>query len=171
AARLRASRAAGALLLALPEIEAARTVALYAATPEEADPSAALGTLLARGVRVLFPRVVGPDLEFAAGDPAELRPGHRGIPEPLGGAVDPAEIDLIVVPGLAFDRGGARLGRGGGHYDRTLARLPARVVRVGFCFDFQVVDRVPRGPLDQPVDLVVTDRRVIRVPSVECGRG
>jgi 5-formyltetrahydrofolate cyclo-ligase len=67
-----------------------------------------------------------------------------------------------VVPGLAFDADGSRLGQGGGHYDRTLPRLRPDAVRVAFCFDFQVVARVPRAPLDQPVDVIVTERRVIR---------
>jgi len=161
--RLQDSQAAESLLLALPELAAADTVALYAATAGEANPASSLAVLLDRGVRPVFPRVAGADLEFAAiHDMDELRPGHRGIAEPAGGAIDLAEIEVIVVPGLAFDGDGVRLGQGGGHYDRTLARLSDRVLRVGFCFDFQVVERVPRGPHDQPVDLVVTDRRVIR---------
>jgi 5-formyltetrahydrofolate cyclo-ligase len=116
----------------------------------------------------VFPRVVGPHLEFATiGDPGELRPGHRGIPEPAGQVFDPAEIDVVVVPGLGFGEDGMRLGRGGGHYDRTLSRLPASAVRVGFCFDCQVVEHVPRGPLDQPVDVIVTERRVIRADRTQ----
>jgi 5-formyltetrahydrofolate cyclo-ligase len=162
-ARLRASRAATSRLLALPELGTALTVAVYAATPEEADPVDALPALLDRGVRAVFPRVVGPELEFAVVfEPDELRPGHRGILEPAGQVIEPADIDVIVVPGLGFDREGTRLGRGGGHYDRTLSRLPASLVRVGFCFDVQVVERVPRGPHDHPVDVIVTDQRVIR---------
>jgi len=162
-ARLRASRAAVSRLLALPELAAARTVALYAASRDEADPIGALPAMLDRGVRAVFPRVVGPHLEFApARDPGELRPGHRGIGEPAGPLVDLAEIDVVVVPGLGFGEDGMRLGRGGGHYDRTLSRFPASAVRVGFCFDCQVVEHVPRGALDQPVDVIVTERRVIR---------
>jgi 5-formyltetrahydrofolate cyclo-ligase len=162
-ARLTASRAAVSRLLALPELEGGRTVALYAATPNEADPMGALAVLVDRGARVVFPRVVGPHLEFAAvRDPRELRPGHRGIGEPAGQVVDPAELDAVVVPGLGFGEDGMRLGRGGGHYDRTLSRLPASTVRVGFCFDCQVVEHVPRGPHDQHVAVIVTDRRVIR---------
>ena len=153
-------------LLALPELEAARTVAIYAATDEEADPLGTLPALLERGTRTAFPRVLGPELEFAlVRDLSELRPGHRGILEPAGPVVDPAEIDAIVVPGLGFDERGMRLGRGGGHYDRTLSRLAPRVARIGFCFDLQVVERVPHGPLDQPVDVIVTERRLIRPPT------
>jgi 5-formyltetrahydrofolate cyclo-ligase len=163
--RVRACRAATSRLLALPELEAARTVAVYASTLEEADPAEALPVLLQRGLRTAFPRVAGPDLEFVpVHDPSELQPGHRGILEPVGPAIDLAEIDVMVVPGLGFDPTGARLGRGGGHYDRTLARVPASVLRVGFCFDEQVVERIPRGLYDQHVHVIVTDRRLIRVP-------
>jgi 5-formyltetrahydrofolate cyclo-ligase len=167
-ARLTASHAAVSRLLALPELEGARTVALYAGTREEADPMGALAALLDRGVRAVFPRVVGPQLEFAAvRDPGELRPGHRGIAEPAGPLVDPAEIDVVVVPGLGFGEDGVRLGRGGGHYDRTLSRLPASAVRVGFCFDCQVVEHVPRRSHDQRVAVIVTDRRVIRAARTQ----
>ena len=161
--RDRASRAAEARLLAIPELSAPRTVALYAATFDEADPTRALPVLLERGVRVVFPRVAGPDLEFVpVTDPGELLAGHRGIGEPAGPAIDVTEIDVMVVPGLAFDADGMRLGRGGGHYDRTLPRLRPDATRVAFCFDFQVVPHVPRAPHDQRVDVIVTDRRVIR---------
>jgi 5-formyltetrahydrofolate cyclo-ligase len=115
----------------------------------------------------VFPRVVGPYLDFGpARDPGELRPGHRDIPEPAGPHVDLAEIDVVVVPGLGFGEDGMRLGRGGGHYDRTLSRLPAAAVRVGFCYDCQVVEHVPRGAHDQPVDLIVTDQRVVRAARI-----
>ena len=138
-------------------------MALYAATFDEADPTRALPVLLERGVRVVFPRVAGPDLEFVpVTDPGELRAGHRGIGEPAGPAIDVAEIDVMVVPGLAFDTDGMRLGRGGGHYDRTLPRLRATAIRVAFCFDFQVVPQVPKDAHDQHVDVIVTDQRVIR---------
>jgi 5-formyltetrahydrofolate cyclo-ligase len=170
-ARLTASRAAVSRLLALPELEGGRTVALYAATRDEADPMGALAVLLDSGARVVFPRVVGPYLEFAAvRDSSDLRPGHHGIGEPPGEVVDPAEIDVVVVPGLGFGGDGMRLGRGGGHYDRTLSRLPASAVRVGFCFDCQVVDHVPRGPHDERVAVIVTDQRVIRAGLVAGAR-
>jgi 5-formyltetrahydrofolate cyclo-ligase len=160
--RLEASRAATYRLLALPELKAARTVALYAATPEEADPADALRALRERSVRVTFPRVAGPDLEFApVRDASELQRGHQGILEPASPSIDLTEIDAMMVPGLAFDRQGMRLGRGGGHYDRTLSRLERRVLRIGFCFDFQLMEQIPHGPLDQAVNVIVTECRVI----------
>jgi 5-formyltetrahydrofolate cyclo-ligase len=76
--------------------------------------------------------------------------------------VDPASIDLVVTPGLAFDRRGRRLGYGGGHYDRFLRRLPPSTIRVGIGFAAQVVDRVPAGPTDEPLDALVTEEGLIR---------
>lgn len=81
--------------------------------------------------------------------------------------VTPEAIDVVIVPGLAFDRSGFRLGYGGGHYDRFLRRLPDRSLRVGLAFHSQVVDRVPRGSGDERLHLVLTDRETIdcRAPA------
>ncbi len=160
-ARLAASRAACRRLLDLPALVGAGTVALYAARPEEADPSPALEPLAGRGIRLLLPRVSGIELDFVAisvGTP--LRPGPRGVLEPDGEPVEAAAIDVIVVPGLGFGRDGGRLGSGGGHYDRALARLPASTTRIGFCFACQLVERLPQEPHDQAVDLIVTELEV-----------
>ncbi len=77
----------------------------------------------------------------------------------------PRSIDLVVVPGLAFDTHGNRLGRGGGFYDRFLSRLRHGATSVGLAFDFQIVDTVPADERDVSVDLVVTDRRLISAHS------
>ena len=148
----------------LPELRRAGTVLLYAASGQEADPGGLLPTLLARGVRTLYPRVRGAHLELVdARDLRALQLGYRGIAEPVGRAVDPAVVDVALVPGVAFDLRGGRLGQGGGHYDRLLAALPSTAVRVGLCFACQVVTRVPREPHDAAVDLLVTDRVTHRV--------
>jgi 5-formyltetrahydrofolate cyclo-ligase len=73
------------------------------------------------------------------------------------------EMDLILVPALAFDETGARLGQGGGWYDRALAGLPTPVLTVGIAFDFQIIDFVPREAHDQSVALIVTDQRAIEI--------
>ncbi len=70
------------------------------------------------------------------------------------------DLDAVLVPGLAFDLNGRRLGRGGGHYDRFLVRLRPDCLRVGVCFEGQIVDTVPADPWDQPVDAVVTEAGV-----------
>lgn len=156
--RREASQRAVARLLVLPEVRRARTVLLYAAVDDEADPATALKVLIDRGVRTLYPRVRGDHLDLvAAADLMTLTLGYRGIKEPVGPAIDPEVVDLAVIPGVAFDRLGGRLGQGGGHYDRLLARMPPETVRVGFAFACQVVPRVPREDHDQAVDIVVTE--------------
>ena len=98
---------------------------------------------------------------------SDLQPSRFGILEPLPDAVffEPVELDLILLPGVAFDRFGRRLGRGRGFYDRGLAR--AQEVpgprRLGVGFDFQLVERVPVGELDQPVHGVLTERGLLPV--------
>lgn len=169
AERRSASDAAVARLLALPELRRARTVLLYAPLREEADPTTtSLPVLRDRGIRTLFPRVRGDELELvAATDLTGLALGYRGIREPAGPTVDPEDVDVAVVPGVAFDVVGGRLGQGGGHYDRLLLLLPDDCVRVGFCFSCQVVPFVPCEAHDEPVDLVVTQRATYRTRSRE----
>ena len=75
--------------------------------------------------------------------------------------MDPAEIDLVLVPGLAFDAAGGRLGRGGGFYDRFLATLGPAAARVGVAFDAQILPEVPTDGLDARMSCVVTDARVM----------
>jgi 5-formyltetrahydrofolate cyclo-ligase len=100
-----------------------------------------------------------------AGD--ALMPGRFGIPEPDGFSLVtimlPA-IDIVIVPGVAFDAEGGRVGFGGGYYDCTLAwnRNARRPTLIGLAYDFQIVDRCPTDELDVPVDMVVTDARVLQ---------
>lgn len=95
----------------------------------------------------------------------DLAPGYRGILEPDSERCPSAEADrlgAVLVPGLAFDLAGRRLGQGGGHYDRFLARLPKRVVTIGLAYDWQVIDTVPAGELDQRVQYLATPTRFLR---------
>jgi len=115
--------------------------------------------------RIALPRVAGDELVFHwVADREELLPGKFGIPEPCAEA-SPAgnEFDLILVPGLAFDLRGGRLGRGKGFYDRFLAE--ARGLRAGVCFDDQLVDGVPLEPHDLRMDFVVTPSAIYRCGS------
>ena len=158
-----ASRAAVDRLVRLPEVWRAGVVALYVAMAEEIDPSGAVPLLRDRGIRTLFPRVRGEHLDLAeASDPHALPGGFRGIREPTGPAIDPGVVDVAILPGVAFDLDGGRLGHGGGHYDRLLPLLPDDTVRIGLGFSCQVVPRVPREDHDALVDLVVTDHAVHR---------
>lgn len=154
-----ASAAIGDRLLRQPRLQRPGHVLVYAATDDEVDLAGAIGPLRERRVRTLFPRVRGEQLELvAASDLLTLQLGYRGIREPSGPRIDPGIVDVAVVPGVAFDPHGGRLGHGGGHYDRLLAQLPPDCLRVGTCFSAQVVPRVPREDHDEPVDLVLTER-------------
>jgi 5-formyltetrahydrofolate cyclo-ligase len=128
------------------------------------DPLALLARLRP-GVRVLFPRSVPGDrrLRFAACAPGELVPGPLGAREPPSGAPDvaPDEIDCVLVPGLGFSLDGHRLGRGGGHYDATLAAMP-RATRIGVAFEAQLMPTLPREPHDASLDALVTEARTLR---------
>jgi 5-formyltetrahydrofolate cyclo-ligase len=161
-----ASAAAEERLWRLPELRTARTLALYTAHGGEVDLAGLATRCRDRGVRTALPRVTRDALVLVAtAADEELHPGYRGIAEPTGPPLDPGEIDLVVLPGVAFDPLGGRLGRGGGHYDRLLAQLPARTLRVGVGFACQLVPSVPREAHDAGLDLVVTDRAVYRAPS------
>ena len=93
----------------------------------------------------------------------ELVPGRYGIPEPVGEVWDPVRADVIVVPGVAFDLSGHRIGYGKGYYDKALHRLEGLGRLVGFCYDFQLVEEIVGEPHDVTMDFIVTELRVVRV--------
>ncbi|MFJ6464418.1 5-formyltetrahydrofolate cyclo-ligase [Streptomyces sp. NPDC091387] len=150
--------------LALPELSGARTVAAYVSVGREPGTRALLDALRARGVRVLLPVLLPDnDLDWAPYEGAgSLAQAGRGLLEPDGERLGPDAVldaDAVLLPGLAVDGRGMRLGRGGGSYDRVLARLsaagahPALIVLL---YDGEVAARVPEEPHDHPVDAVVT---------------
>jgi 5-formyltetrahydrofolate cyclo-ligase len=163
--------AAGAAIcravLRLPEVTAARTVASYLSIGTEPATVDLVAALSSRGVRVLVPVLRADlDLDWAGYDPgAPLRPGAGGVPEPPGARLGPsavADADVVLVPALAVDAHGARLGRGGGSYDRALARVaPGRAV-VALLYDGEVHPTVPSEPHDRPVTMAVTPTTVWR---------
>lgn len=142
----------------LPHLGKPGTIGTYAATGDEIDPASAQSAASAAGWRIAFPRVVGPaPLCFHHCSFAELAPGFKGIPEPP--ATAPTVVpDVLLVPLLAADRAGNRLGQGAGHYDRTLASLRAAgpVLAIGFAWDMQIVERIESQPWDQPLDAIAT---------------
>ena len=162
-----ASGAIASTLMDLPEWRSAGSVALFVPLPREPDLRGAIDAAVAAGKVVLLPRSVAspPAVELVAiqgGWRQSLRPDELGVPAPPGPAIDPSTVDLLVVPGLAFDPIGGRIGRGGGFYDRLLEQVGSRPLRVGVCLDAQVVPAVPRESHDASVDLVVTERRTLR---------
>jgi 5-formyltetrahydrofolate cyclo-ligase len=167
ARREAAGRAIAGHVLAMPELAGAR-VALYVALADEAPTQRLLDALWERGADVLLPRCAGDALELApARDAAALRPGRFGVPEPPSEApaAAPRDGDLWLVPGVAFDARGGRLGRGRGFYDRMLAGAAARPRVFGLAHAFQIVAAVPMAPHDRRVDGVVTERGVVRVAA------
>jgi 5-formyltetrahydrofolate cyclo-ligase len=163
--RAAASRAIASRLESLPAWSGARTVALYASMGAEVDTAGLALRAAAGGKRVAWPRLSpsGKAMEFAACAPSDLVAGPARAPEPPATAtsVQAGEIDLVAVPGVAFDAQGRRLGRGRGHYDATLARLRPGAFRVGLAFESQIVPAVPAEPHDERLDAVVTEARLL----------
>ncbi|MDX2024176.1 MAG: 5-formyltetrahydrofolate cyclo-ligase [Deltaproteobacteria bacterium] len=164
-----ASAALAQNLLTIAAFKNAGTLAGFQAIRREIDPDPALLQRQRTGAVLAWPRVAAsrPRLMFhRTCRPRDWTQGPFGLREPVASApVVPIEsLNAILVPGLAFDRTGARLGWGGGFYDEALGRLPplARPLLLGVGFDFQIVARCPVEPLDVFVDWVVTDQQVIR---------
>jgi 5-formyltetrahydrofolate cyclo-ligase len=165
----RLSRLITACLLSLPEFERARCVLAYLSFGSEFDTGEFVRTLLARGCALVLPRI---DLARRAltlhrvSDPeVDTLPGVWGIREPdpqRCPSADLADIDAVLVPGVAFTAAGERLGYGGGFYDRLLRGWPGRVPRIGPAFELQVVKDLPLGPDDEAIDTVVTEVQVYR---------
>ncbi|MHC4561901.1 MAG: 5-formyltetrahydrofolate cyclo-ligase [Planctomycetota bacterium] len=154
-------------VIKLPEFHTAGVVMIYLSTDTEVDTLAIALSAWSAHKAVLVPRVNISERHMIALEckslHAGLMPGSFGILEPVDGDAWPIEsIDMVVVPGLAFDRTGHRLGQGAGFYDRFLATEGMRAMTCGLAFGEQLVDRVPVGPHDWPMDILVTDHEVIR---------
>lgn len=164
AQRERESAAIAAAVLAHPFVEAAQVVhSFIGALPGEVETRKLVRALLDRGKHVACPRVVAGsrDLDQRRIESLDdLIQSELGLWEPgLGCAkIDVAKLDVVLVPGLAFDRRGGRLGQGGGYYDRFLAQIRAHgaAQAIGLCFAGQVVDAVPQGPADVSLDWIVS---------------
>lgn len=165
--RLSASDAIARSLAALPAWRSARAAMLFAAIGSEPDLASLIPSALREGKILLLPRSLPESssieaVRIAPGDETSpLTPDPLGVPAPSGPSIDPRTIDLVAVPGVAFDREGVRLGRGGGYYDRFLATLRHDCLRVGVCLDCRLLDRLPAESHDLAMDLVLTERRTI----------
>lgn len=146
------------------EFARAKVLALYAPIHNEVDTAGVFAEALAALKTVLYPVVSGEGLAFRRVlDPDGLRRGAFGILEPDSSceAHDPREADLIVIPGVAFDVKGKRIGYGKGYYDKSLHSLEGGGKLVGFCYDFQLVDEITDEPHDVKMDMLITEKRVI----------
>ncbi|ROP38591.1 5-formyltetrahydrofolate cyclo-ligase [Saccharothrix texasensis] len=174
--RLRAARRGAVLPRMVDEVLSAvaefgvspgETVCAYVASAVEPGSLAMVEALRAHGLRVLLPVVVGDGLDWAAYD-GRLRAGAFGLREPEGallGAEAVGSAALVLVPALAVDRSGVRLGKGGGYYDRVLRLATGPVVAV--VRDEEFVPSLPAEPHDVRVDAVLTPARgVVRLPSL-----
>jgi 5-formyltetrahydrofolate cyclo-ligase len=152
----------------LPGYAAAQTILLYlSAFPEEIDTRPCFLHAITAGKRVLCPRVQCEEnrlrLFQISSLSAHLQPGILGIPEPRDDCVevDVAAVDWALIPGLAFDEGCYRLGRGGGYYDRLLPRMRPESPCWAIGFDCQIERELPVEPHDVPIDGIATPRRII----------
>ena len=151
---------------------AATQVALYSSVETEVETRGILAHALASQKEVFFPRIDWNDSAwfFQVCAETDLRPGRFGICEPAGvvslslEAQESAANRVIFVPGLAFDHGGHRLGRGGGAYDRMLMALSGRSIFVGLAFELQILEWLPTDNWDQRVHYVITEKQII-----DCG--
>lgn len=152
-------------LLALEAMRKARVVLAYAASAEELDPAPAFERLREWGVRIALPRIESrTELSARLVDAStELESGPFGIRQPSSSAarVRLESIDVVVVPGVAYDERGCRVGYGGGYYDRLLAGLPPTSLFVGYAYDEQIAEHLPSAEHDVLVHMVVTPSRVI----------
>lgn len=164
----RMSRLAQQRLLTTEQFAAARSLALYSPIHNEVDTSDIFLIAGRQGKQVYYPRVAGACLHFVPISSAgQLMPGTFGVLEPAADLKNSQQVpDLILVPGVAFDRCGHRLGYGRGFYDRYLARCSGKAVRVGFSYSFQLCDALPAAAHDQSLDVLVTDAETITWCSV-----
>ncbi len=165
--RLRASKVVCAKLNLDKEIAAATdpsggggVVAVYLAAPDEIDLSDFICEMLDRGVDVASPRWSGETYDLArlkGLDEGDLRRGPMNILEPIEAeSVRPQYVSVWIVPGLAFTKGGKRLGYGGGWYDRLLAATAKNALKIGVAYEFQIVDDIPSEQHDILLDRIVT---------------
>ncbi|MGE3509585.1 MAG: 5-formyltetrahydrofolate cyclo-ligase [Vicinamibacterales bacterium] len=165
AASAQIGRSANAVLA--ERLRPGSVVALYAAKGTEVDTVAIETDALARGLTVCYPRIVDGErrLGFHATTAAELVPSRFGLREPLPTSPHMAleAINAFIVPGIAFDRSGGRMGWGGGHYDATFAQVPG-TLRIGLGFECQLIDRVPHDAHDIDVHIIITEVATLVVP-------
>ncbi len=164
--QLAASNSISNHLLNSPTYQAASTILAYASLPTELSLDPLILAALADNKRICIPQINWEDKSMRPTQihnlDEDLQTGRYGVRTPIDGCslVETHELDLILIPGLAFDRQSNRLGRGAGFYDRlisTLDRSDKRPSLVGVCYQCQIVDRVPTEPHDHPMDWVITE--------------
>ncbi|MFA5085716.1 MAG: 5-formyltetrahydrofolate cyclo-ligase [Candidatus Omnitrophota bacterium] len=145
------------------EFKRARVVMFYVSLHDEVDTLIMIDEALKAGKRIAVPVILKEEKRLIAGEIhnrlEDLESQHFGIYQPRQDRVEEVpldDIDLVVVPGVAFDKKNIRLGRGHGYYDRFLAGLPKKTKTIGLAFDFQVLEYLPQDPHDVPVSRIIT---------------
>lgn len=149
--------------ISLPVVQAGKIFLLYSSIKSEVSTRLIAEELLKSGKTVAFPRIIGDNrMSFhKVSSLEELTDKQWSIPEPADNApqVSPEEVDVAVIPGIAFDRHRCRLGWGGGYYDRFLPKSDC--FSIGLAFDLQIVEDVPVEDHDHPLDMIITETRVL----------
>ena len=151
--------------LGTAEFSKAEVLGLYAPYNNEVKTTYLMNQALILDKKVLFPVVFNDGLIFRRiTDPTKLHPGFYGILEPAASctAYEIQSLDIVIVPGIAFDVHGRRIGYGKGFYDKALHLFEGKGRLVAFCYDFQLVDEIIQEPHDVNMDIIVTEKRVIR---------
>ena len=154
----------------LPQMKHWSTLFIYVNFRSELETLELIQLCLSQGKRVVVPLVDASAVSMIPlqiQDPEkDLVPGYYGIPEPdpqKSRRVAAREIDAAIIPGSVFDINGGRLGYGGGYYDRFLVNDAPQAKRVGFAFEMQVIENVPVQPHDQPLDILITEKRIVNI--------
>ncbi len=147
-------------LLSIPEIKRGEYILLYYPHRKEVDTLPIIKKLLKEGKKVLLPKVKGKEIiPILIKNLSHLKEGYAGIKEPEGEEVPLEKIDVIIVPGVAFDKKGHRLGYGKGFYDRFLKKVKG--LKIGLAYDFQILEELPAEEHDVPLDLIITPTKII----------
>lgn len=154
-------------MLSLEEFRNAGIIFFFASFRTEIDTTEMIKSALSSGKRVLLPKVDKENHElllYEIRDFSELTPGYMGIPEPSfqGRQMSINDADIVIIPGAGFDASGNRIGYGGGYYDRLLSGLQKDIPVIAPAYEEQIEDCIPSEPHDIRVNMIVTDRRVIR---------
>ena len=154
-------------LLDIAAVKDAKTVCVYISAFKEPDTRGIINALLAAGKRVAVPVTDEENVTLSLSyidSTSALAHGAYGIYEPtVIKRADENDMDVIITPGLAFDKRGGRMGFGKGYYDRLFEKTNA--LRIALCYDFQLLDEIPTEPHDAPMDIIVTEKRVLVIQS------
>ncbi|MDD3628169.1 MAG: 5-formyltetrahydrofolate cyclo-ligase [Actinomycetota bacterium] len=165
--REKSSRAIAKKFLNCSFYTVSNNILIYYPFRNEVETTLIIEDALKDNKNIILPRVHNKELElyYVTNLKEQLKAGAYGIMEPVASRCKPAKIsdvDLVVVPGVSFDKKFYRLGYGGGYYDRILSRIPKKVKKIALCFDIQVVDSLPVSAHDIKVDMIITESKIYR---------